>query len=84
MSNSTPGTAATDPGVDLEARDAARWARVALQYPKAPPGLINLEHGYFGAMALPVQTAYEDGIRHVNHAQRQRIDANPDRSIWRA
>jgi len=66
MSNSTPGTAATDPGVDLEARDAARWARVALQYPKAPPGLINLEHGYFGAMALPVQTAYEDGIRHVN------------------
>jgi selenocysteine lyase/cysteine desulfurase len=47
-------------------RDDARWAGIATQYPKAPAGLINLEHGYFGAMALPVQAAYEQGIRHVN------------------
>ena len=66
MSSSTPGIAAIDIGLETEARDEARWACVAAQYPSAPPGLINLEHGYFGAMALPVQEAYEEGIRHVN------------------
>ena len=35
-------------------------------YPPAPDAVVNLEHGYFGAMALPVQHALEDAIRHTN------------------
>lgn len=35
-------------------------------YPPAPDGIINLEHGYFGAMAQPVQTALVDAIAHLN------------------
>lgn len=48
------------------AQDEAWWARVAALYPPQPDNLINLEHGYFGAMARPVQRAYEDGIDLVN------------------
>jgi len=35
-------------------------------YPRAPDAIVNLEHGYFGAMALPVQQALEEAIRHTN------------------
>lgn len=56
-----PGPAASD-----AATDDSWWQRVAAFYPAAPDGVVNLEHGYFGAMALPVQTALEDAIRHVN------------------
>jgi selenocysteine lyase/cysteine desulfurase len=36
------------------------------EYSLSSSNIINLEHGYFGAMALPVQTAYEEGIRYAN------------------
>jgi len=36
------------------------------EYPRSSSPVINLEHGYFGAMALPVQAAYEEGIRYAN------------------
>ncbi|MYM36036.1 aminotransferase class V-fold PLP-dependent enzyme [Duganella sp. FT94W] len=39
---------------------------IASQYPKSTSTVINLEHGYFGAMALPVQTAFEEAVRHAN------------------
>lgn len=35
-------------------------------YPAPPDDVVNLEHGYFGAMALPVQAALEDAIRYTN------------------
>lgn len=35
-------------------------------HPKSSSTVVNLEHGYFGAMALPVQTAFEEAVRHVN------------------
>lgn len=39
---------------------------IASQYPKSSSNLINLEHGYFGAMALPVQAAFEEAVRYAN------------------
>jgi len=51
---------------DAKPIDDASWAHVAAQYPATPQGVINLEHGYFGAMAHPVQVVYEEGIRRVN------------------
>ncbi|MBV7535417.1 aminotransferase class V-fold PLP-dependent enzyme [Duganella sp. sic0402] len=39
---------------------------IASQYPKSSSTVINLEHGYFGAMALPVQAAFEDAVRYAN------------------
>lgn len=41
------------------------WRQVAAFYP-APDTVVNLEHGYFGAMAAPVLAALEEGTRHVN------------------
>ncbi|MEW7849064.1 aminotransferase class V-fold PLP-dependent enzyme [Massilia aurea] len=35
-------------------------------YPKAPDGIVNLEHGYFGAMAQPVQAALVEAIDYLN------------------
>lgn len=39
---------------------------IASQYPKSSSNVINLEHGYFGAMALPVQAAFEEAVRYAN------------------
>ena len=35
-------------------------------YPTAADGVVNLEHGYFGAMAQPVQAALVDAIDYLN------------------
>jgi selenocysteine lyase/cysteine desulfurase len=48
------------------ALDAAFWEGVAALYPKSSSPIINLEHGYFGAMALPVQAAFEEAVRYAN------------------
>lgn len=48
------------------ATDEDWWRRVGACYPTSPDPVINLEHGYFGAMASPVQTALEEGIRYAN------------------
>jgi isopenicillin-N epimerase len=77
-----PTASSSDPAT--LARDEAWWQRVAEFYPRSPDAIVNLEHGYFGAMAAPVQTAYEDGIRQVNERlspyvrgefNRQQLDA---------
>nr|WP_315257443.1 aminotransferase class V-fold PLP-dependent enzyme [uncultured Duganella sp.] len=39
---------------------------IASQYPQSSSTVINLEHGYFGAMALPVQAACEEAVRYAN------------------
>ena len=48
------------------ARDDAWWRQAAAFYPAPPDTVINLEHGYFGAMAAPVQAAFEQAVRYTN------------------
>jgi len=54
------------PLADGAVRDEAWWRRVAALYPAPPDAIVNLEHGYFGAMAAPVQAAFERAVRHTN------------------
>lgn len=35
-------------------------------YPAPPDAIVNLEHGYFGAMASPVHAAFEQAVRYTN------------------
>ncbi|WP_308920511.1 aminotransferase class V-fold PLP-dependent enzyme [Janthinobacterium sp. J1-1] len=51
---------------DGAVRDEAWWRRVATLYPAPPDAVVNLEHGYFGAMAAPVQAAFEQAVRYTN------------------
>ncbi len=47
------------------ARDEAFWKRVSGYYDRTE-GILNLEHGYWGKMAHPVQKTYLDALRMVN------------------
>lgn len=47
------------------AQDEDFWTEVATQYDRTN-GIVNLEHGYWGKMAHPVQDAYIDATRMVN------------------
>ncbi|MEM1402535.1 MAG: aminotransferase class V-fold PLP-dependent enzyme [Pseudomonadota bacterium] len=60
-----PGIAA--PAVDSVAlaRDEGYWGEVAQHFTRAGP-LVNLEHGYWGKMAAPVQDAYLQATRQIN------------------
>lgn len=51
---------------DGAVRDEAWWRQAAAFYPAPPGDLVNLEHGYFGAMAAPVQAAFEQAVRYTN------------------
>ena len=51
---------------DGAARDEAWWRQVAALYPAPPDAIVNLEHGYFGAMASPVHAAFEQAVRYTN------------------
>ena len=51
---------------DGAVRDEAWWRQVAAFYPAPPDAIVNLEHGYFGAMAAPVQAAFEQAVRYTN------------------
>ncbi|MCX7290706.1 aminotransferase class V-fold PLP-dependent enzyme [Janthinobacterium sp.] len=51
---------------DGATRDEAWWRQAAAFYPAPPDALVNLEHGYFGAMAAPVQAAFEQAVRYTN------------------
>lgn len=53
----------TDPRV--LARDEGYWSRVAAHY-DSPAEPLNLEHGYWGKMALPVQQHYFEATQRVN------------------
>mgnify|MGYP001825180352 FL=1 len=50
---------------DELARDEAFWRGVGRFYDRTE-GVVNLEHGYWGKMARPVQDAYFDALRMVN------------------
>ena len=65
MSDNLPPVAPKRDGAGL-ACDEDWWRQIAAFYPGSPDTVINLEHGYFGAMATPVQAALEQGIRHAN------------------
>jgi len=47
------------------ARNEVFWSEVATYYDRTE-GIVNLEHGYWGKMAHPVQDAYIDATRMVN------------------
>ncbi len=47
------------------AHDENFWSEVATHYDRTE-GIVNLEHGYWGKMAHPVQDAYIDATRMVN------------------
>ncbi len=47
------------------ARDESFWAEVGAHYPRTE-GILNLEHGYWGQMARPVETAYLDALKRIN------------------
>ena len=47
------------------ARDESFWQEVARYYDRTD-GILNIEHGYWGKMARPVQDKYLDAIRTVN------------------
>ncbi len=47
------------------ARDESFWREIAGYYDRTE-GILNLEHGYWGKMARPVQAAYLDALRMVN------------------
>lgn len=51
---------------DGAVRDEAWWRQVSALYPAPPDAVVNLEHGYFGAMAAPVQAAFEQAVRYTN------------------
>ena len=59
-----PTTPASASAADL-ARDESFWQEVASFYDRTD-GILNVEHGYWGKMARPVQEAYLDAIRMVN------------------
>ena len=47
------------------ARDEAFWREIGTYYERSE-SILNLEHGYWGKMAKPVQSAFVDSIRQVN------------------
>ena len=47
------------------AHDEVFWKRVSGYYDRTE-GILNLEHGYWGKMAHPVQSTYIDALRMVN------------------
>lgn len=47
------------------AADESFWAKVASFYDKAQ-GIVNLEHGYWGKMSRPVQSAFVEATQMVN------------------
>jgi selenocysteine lyase/cysteine desulfurase len=68
------------------ARDEAFWSEVATHYDRTE-GIVNLENGYWGKMAHPVQDAYIDATRMVNAQNsfyaRKQFDADEMESVRR-
>ncbi len=68
------------------AQDETFWSEVATNYDRTE-GIVNLEHGYWGKMAHPVQDAYIDATRMVNTQNsfyaRKQFAADEKKSIRR-
>jgi selenocysteine lyase/cysteine desulfurase len=63
--SSTLPNAPADVGPETLARDEAFWREIGSYYDRTE-SILNLEHGYWGKMARPVQSAYVDAIGQVN------------------
>lgn len=57
--------AAAAPAMPAGASDDAGWARIAALY-ALPKGVVQLEHGYWGSMAAPVEAAWHERARRLN------------------
>ena len=81
LNSAARSTPAWPHGVSADelARDENFWSEVAAFYDRTT-GIVNLEHGYWGKMATPVQDAYLDATRMVNaqnsYYARKRYDAD--------
>jgi len=68
------------------AQDETFWSEVATHYDRTE-GIVNLEHGFWGKMAHPVQDAYIDATRRVNAQNsfyaRKQFDADEMESVRR-
>lgn len=68
------------------ARDESFWSEVATYYDRTV-GVVNLEHGYWGKMATPVQDAYIEATRMVNAQNsfyaRKQFNADEKESVRR-
>jgi len=68
------------------AQDENYWAEVARHYDRTV-GIVNLEHGFWGKMAHPVQDAYIDATRMVNAQNsfyaRKQLNADVAESVRR-
>jgi selenocysteine lyase/cysteine desulfurase len=68
------------------ARDENFWSEVAAFYDRTE-GIVNLEHGYWGKMAHPVQDAYIEATRKVNRQNsywaRKHLNADVNQSVRR-
>jgi selenocysteine lyase/cysteine desulfurase len=86
LSKEQLATPPTGVGADELARDEAFWTDVAGYYDHATE-LVNLEHGYWGKMARPVQSTYLDATRMVNTQNsiygRKAYAADHQRSVQR-
>lgn len=73
-------------GPSVLAQDETFWSEVATNYDRTE-GIVNLEHGYWGKMAHPVQDAYVNATRMVNTQNsfyaRKYFDADENESIRR-
>lgn len=56
---------ATGATPEATAADEAFWAEIGAHYARTD-GVVNLEHGYWGRLADPVQRRYLDATRYVN------------------
>ena len=76
----------TDVAPQTLSRDEDYWSEVASYY-DATVGTINLEHGYWGKMARPVQEFYLSATRMVNkqnsYYARRDYDADHQSSLQR-
>ena len=64
VGTSLPVAPADTTSADL-AHDESFWREIAAFYDRTE-GILNLEHGYWGKMARPVQVVYLDALRMVN------------------
>ena len=76
----------TDSTPSVLAQDESFWTEVARHYDRTV-GIVNLEHGFWGKMAHPVQDAYIDATRMVNTQNsfyaRKQFDADVEESVRR-
>jgi selenocysteine lyase/cysteine desulfurase len=76
------GALAAPKSPSILAADETYWAKVARQY-DSTKGIVNLEHGYWGKMAKPVQQTYIAATKMVNQQNSfyARKDYNPEHQL---